>query len=50
MIGQIVGNYKIEQMLGEGGMGAVYRGVDMMIDRDVSRTQLVATFLVGIRW
>ena len=36
MIGQIVGNYKIEQMLGEGGMGAVYRGVDMMIDRDVA--------------
>ncbi|HWS54078.1 MAG TPA: protein kinase, partial [Pyrinomonadaceae bacterium] len=36
MIGQIVGNFKIEQKLGEGGMGAVYRGVDMMIDRDVA--------------
>jgi serine/threonine-protein kinase len=36
MIGQIFGNYKIEQKLGEGGMGAVYRGLDMMIERDVA--------------
>ncbi|HEV3469055.1 MAG TPA: serine/threonine-protein kinase [Pyrinomonadaceae bacterium] len=36
MIGQIVGNYKIEQKLGEGGMGAVYRGIDMMIEREVA--------------
>src|SRR5918999_5754291 len=36
MIGQIIGNYKIEQKIGEGGMGAVFRGVDMMLEREVA--------------
>jgi len=33
MIGGVVGNYKIVEQIGEGGMGAVYRGVDVMLDR-----------------
>jgi serine/threonine-protein kinase len=36
MIGQIVGDYKIEQKLGEGGMGEVFRGVDLMLEREVA--------------
>jgi serine/threonine protein kinase len=36
MNGQVFGNYKIEQKLGEGGMGAVFRGVDMMLEREVA--------------
>lgn len=36
MIGQIVGNYKIVQALGEGGVGMVYKGVDTMLDREVA--------------
>jgi serine/threonine-protein kinase len=37
MIGNIIGsNFKIISKLGEGGMGAVYRGMDMMTEREVA--------------
>jgi len=36
MIGSVVGNYKIVDKIGEGGMGAVFRGVDLMLEREVA--------------
>jgi serine/threonine protein kinase len=36
MIGRVVGNYKIIEVLGEGGVGMVYKGVDTMLDREVA--------------
>jgi serine/threonine-protein kinase len=36
MIGQIIGAFRIEQKIGEGGMGAVYRGRDLMLEREVA--------------
>ena len=36
MIGNVVGNYKITAKIGEGGMGAVFKGVDLMLEREVA--------------
>ena len=36
MIGNVVGNYKIIDKIGEGGMGAVFKGVDLMLEREVA--------------
>ena len=36
MIGSIVGSYKVTEKIGEGGMGAVFKGIDLMLEREVA--------------
>lgn len=40
MIGRLIHTYRIEELIGEGGMGTVYRAVDTILGRDVALKML----------
>src|ERR1044071_7882423 len=44
MIGRVIGTYEITDKIGEGGMGAVFKGRDTMLEREVAIKMLRPDF------
>ncbi|MCB0012729.1 MAG: serine/threonine protein kinase, partial [Anaerolineales bacterium] len=43
-IGQVLGHYRLDSMIGDGGMGTVYRAHDLNLDRTVALKLMHAHF------
>lgn len=50
MIGSRVGNIRVLGVLGQGGMGDVYRGVDERLNRPVALKVIRAEHRPGAEW
>ncbi len=47
-VGSRLGHYDVTALIGEGGMGEVYRARDTKLDRDVTLTVLSWSFAVDV--
>ena len=46
MIGRTISHYRMDQMIGQGGMGVVYRAQDLRLDREVA-IKILAPYALG---